>query len=139
MVKNLYNLNNHKRIWSSLCLNIPERTKNEVKTMFQLLSVEHLKLKLLKPRNHLMIHQLLRYIHDFGDLQSADNISSVDYNLGCLYLFESRNNQLDMTFNHCDRLNHLLTPINQDLFSWMSFTSRSIVSTTTRSWSIIRI
>ena len=37
-VKTLYNLNN------SLCLNIPERTKNEVKTMFQLLSVEHLKL-----------------------------------------------------------------------------------------------
>ena len=87
-IKTLYNINN------SLCLNIPERTKNEVKTMFQLLSVEHLKLKLLKPQNHLIVHQLLRCIHDFGDLQSADNISSVDYNLGCLYSSESGNNQL---------------------------------------------
>ena len=37
-----------------------------------------------------MTHQLLQYIHDFEDLQSAGNISSVDYNLECLYLFESR-------------------------------------------------
>ena len=140
-LKNLYNLKNHQRLCSSLCLKIPERTKNEVKTMFQLLSVEHLKLKLLKPQNHLMIHQLFRCIHDFGDLQSADNISSVDYNLGCLYLFESRNSQLKMTVNVQSLWpsQSSLTSINQGLFMWKSFTSRSMVSTTTRSWSMIRM
>ena len=73
-----------------MCLKIPERIKSEVKTMFRLLLALYLKLRRLKPQNHLMTHQFLRCIHDFEDLQSAGNISSVGYNLGCLYSFESR-------------------------------------------------
>ena len=58
--------------------------------MFQLLLVLHLKLKLPKLQNHLMTHQFLQCIHVLEGLQSAGNISSADYNSGCLYLFESR-------------------------------------------------